>query len=54
MTDRKSGLEHFILVYDHAADKLIDEIPFGRDSDRAVSTYSVSGQEEHRDRLGRI
>jgi hypothetical protein len=45
MMTTKSGLEHFILVYDHAADKLIEEIPFGHDSDSAVKTYSDLEQE---------
>lgn len=50
MTGSK-GLEHFILVYDHRRGDLVEEIPFGQDSDAAVRAYSDL-ERQHRDDKG--
>jgi hypothetical protein len=47
MTKRK--LEHFLLVYDHEAGELLEELRFGADSDAAVAAYSEKEQ-EYKDR----
>jgi hypothetical protein len=42
-------IKHFLLVFDHAAGKLIEEIEFGIESDRAVAAYAAK-EDEFRDR----
>ncbi len=41
-------IQHFLLVFDHALGKLIDEKHFGADSDRALAEYSAK-EREHKD-----
>ena len=38
-------IEHFLIVFDHAAGKLEDVIPFGTDGDAAVAAYSAKEKE---------
>lgn len=35
-----SSIQHFLLVFDHQAGKLIDQQDFGTDSDSAVAAYA--------------
>ena len=42
------AIQHFILVFDHAQGRLIEERHFGVDSDAAVACYSEL-EEKHRD-----
>lgn len=48
---KRSTLEHFILVYDHADERLREEIPFGSDSDSAVAAY-MELEEQYRNDKG--
>lgn len=41
-------IQHFLLVFDHAAGRLVDVLEFGDDSARAVAAYSAK-EEELRD-----
>lgn len=34
-----SAIQHFLLVFDHRKDELIDEIPFGEDAQAATAKY---------------
>ncbi|MCT1921544.1 hypothetical protein M3C63_06690 [Brevibacterium luteolum] len=43
-----SGIKHFLLVFDHAKDKLIEQLDFGDDAERAVEEYAVR-EAEYRD-----
>lgn len=36
----KQPLEHFLLVFDHDAAHLLEEIPFGTDGERALAAYA--------------
>jgi hypothetical protein len=38
-------LEHFLLVFDHAAGHLVRRVEFGRDSEAAVAAYAAMEQE---------
>jgi hypothetical protein len=38
-------IQHFLLVFDHDAGRLIETIPFGVDSERAVADYSAKEKE---------
>lgn len=38
---------HFLLVFDHNEGRLIEQIDFGRDGDRAVQAYSAKEREYH-------
>lgn len=38
-------IQHFLLVFDHEAGQLIETIPFGEDSERAVAAYSAKEKE---------
>ena len=40
-----SDIKHFLLVYDHDQQKLIDVQEFGTDRERAVAAYSAKEQE---------
>jgi hypothetical protein len=42
-------LEHFLLVFDHQAGDLLEEIHFGTDSDAAVAVYGQK-EREYRNR----
>jgi hypothetical protein len=39
------GINHFLIVFDHATGRLEDLIEFGEDSDRAVAAYSDKERE---------
>jgi hypothetical protein len=41
----KQPLQHFLLVYDHTAGRLLEEIPFGGDSEAAVAAYAEKERE---------
>lgn len=45
----KSSIQHFLIVFDHKAGRLIDEIEFGTDRERAVAAYAAK-EREYRDR----
>src|ERR1700738_5134045 len=34
------GIQHFLIVFDHAAGKISELVEFGEDSDKAVAAYS--------------
>lgn len=38
-------IQHFILVFDHAKGKLVDERHFGTESDKAVACYAELEQQ---------
>jgi len=38
-------INHFLLVFDHDAGRLIEVIPFGSDVDRAVAAYTEKEKE---------
>ncbi|MFL5797539.1 MAG: hypothetical protein ACJ77A_06350 [Actinomycetota bacterium] len=40
-----SDIQHFLLVFDHGAGRLVEEIPFGSDGDRAVQAYAAKERE---------
>ena len=40
-----SGIEHFLIVFDHQAGRLLAAEPFGADSDRAVAAYAEKEDE---------
>lgn len=42
-------LQHFLLVFDHEAGRLIEEIPFGTDGTSAVANYAAK-ELQYRDR----
>jgi hypothetical protein len=42
---RISPIQHFLLVFDHDADRLIETIPFGEDNERAVAAYAAKEKE---------
>lgn len=42
-------IKHFLLVFDHGAGKLVDEIDFGTDSEAAIAAYAAC-EEKHRGR----
>lgn len=35
-----SGIKHFLLAFDHGQDKLIEQLEFGEDIDRATAAYT--------------
>lgn len=35
-----SGIKHFLLAFDHGQDKLIEQLEFGDDIDRATAAYT--------------
>lgn len=39
------GIQHFLIVFDHAAGRLVELVKFGEDSDRAVAAYSAKERE---------
>lgn len=46
---KDNDLEHFLLVFDHEAGELLEELHFGMDSDAAVAAYAQK-EEEYRGR----
>lgn len=44
-------IQHFLLVFDHEQGKLIDQVDFGTDSDKALAQYSKKEREHQDDRL---
>ncbi len=38
-------IHHFLLVFDHEAGQLIEEVDFGNDGERAVEAYSAKERE---------
>jgi len=40
-----NDIHHFLLVFDHEAGQLIEEVDFGNDSERAVEAYSAKERE---------
>lgn len=44
-----SEIKHFLLVFDHRKDKLIDMREFGEDGDKAVAAYSQMEAEHSAD-----
>ena len=36
----QTPLQHFLLVFDHRQGRLLEEVHFGTDSDRAVAAYA--------------
>ncbi|MGP0108113.1 MAG: hypothetical protein ACLPR9_04490 [Acidimicrobiales bacterium] len=42
-------IQHFLLVFDHGPGRLVDEIHFGSDGERAVEAYAAK-EKEFRDR----
>lgn len=43
------AIKHFLLVFDHSAGRLLEMIPFGEDSDKALAAYAEC-EVKHRDR----
>lgn len=43
MTDKT--IQHFLLVFDHEAGRLVEQREFGTDSDAAVAAYAAKEQE---------
>lgn len=41
MSQKSTPIRHFLLVFDHSADQLIDVQEFGTDSERAVEAYAT-------------
>lgn len=41
MTNEQSSIKHFLLVFDHAVDKLVEVKEFGIDSTAAMAEYSA-------------
>lgn len=39
------NIKHFLIVFDHAAGRLVKVEEFGEDSDRAVAAYSAKEKE---------
>jgi hypothetical protein len=39
------GIKHFLIVYDHEADELVDLIRFEEDSEAAVAAYAAKEKE---------
>lgn len=46
-TDR---IQHFLLVFDHAVGRLLEQVPFGTDGERAVEAYAAKEREHAGDR----
>jgi hypothetical protein len=44
-----SKIEHFLIVFDHQAGRLLAAEPFGTDGDRAVAAYAEK-EREYQDR----
>ena len=42
-------IQHFLLVFDHRQGKLLDEIHFGFDSERALAAYAEKEREHQED-----
>lgn len=40
MRRRRGAIQHFLLVFDHDAGHLIEQIEFGADGERAVEAYA--------------
>lgn len=38
-------IQHFLLVFDHAAGRLREEVPFGEDGESAVRAYAAKERE---------
>ena len=47
-----NGIKHFLIVYDHEADKLVDVKEFGTDGAKALAAYSAK-EKEYGDRPSR-
>lgn len=45
MSQRAGQIQHFLLVFDHAAGQLVEMIEFGSDGESAVAAYAVKEQE---------
>lgn len=45
-----SAIQHFLLVFDHSQDALIDQLEFGDDIDKATEEYSRLEHEYSHDR----
>lgn len=43
------NIRHFLVIFDHSADVLIDVKHFGRDSDAALAAYAAT-EREYQDR----
>lgn len=42
MSDR---IQHYLLVFDHSQGRLVEEVPFGSDGERAVLAYAAKERE---------
>jgi hypothetical protein len=49
MSRRIEPIQHFLLVFDHDAGHLIENVEFGSDGERAVSAYAEK-ERQYRDR----
>lgn len=49
MSAGSSSIHHFLLVFDHAAGQLIEQVNFGTDGPKAVKEYAAK-EAEYRDR----
>lgn len=49
MTLEESRILHFLFIYDRLADRTIERIDFGTDSEKALDAYSAA-EKEHRTR----
>lgn len=45
----RASIHHFLLVFDHEAGHLVEQVDFGTDGPRAVKAYSAK-ETEYRDR----
>ena len=41
MSPKNAKIQHFLFVFDHKEERLIEMIPFGVDGERAVEAYSA-------------
>ena len=41
----QTKIQHFLLVFDHTEGRLMDMVPFGNDSKRAVDAYTAKERE---------
>lgn len=39
------SIQHFLLVFDHEAGRLLEQVPFGTDGERAVKAYAAKERE---------